>query len=440
MVKVILVSICVLILFGTLMFVFSGCRKSAATAILFGSDCHIDAGDESSRQIFQDVIAHAYKTQPQLDAVALAGDLANNGTIEDYAAFKSIKEASVKKNTDFTACMGNHEWYMYGWGVDVLKNPGMKEEMQSMFEAYTECAIESDIKVNGIHIIAVSPDNEMDVYRTREAYARHQIQEAAREDPNKPIFLIAHKNVDHTVISTFSVGSDSTESMAPDWSDEFKEFLAQYPQLIYISGHTHNSLKDARSIYQTAYTHVNDGCMRSGEYIIANISKDNVVTLHRMDAVNDEEIGSPWVIDIKAVKESREQLTYGESRYEKSAVLNFEEDARLSVREVTATEVTLEWPEASGKDEVECDYAESYILSVTNKATGERIDPNGVTDEWYEGYIRIWFDAYYGIFNSRQITVSGLEPNTAYIAEIFAVNPLDKPGNTIRTEFTTSAA
>ena len=417
----------------------AGGNKSATTTILFGSDCHIDAGDESSRQRFQEVIAHAYKKRPRLDAIALAGDLVNNGTNEDYTVFQSAKETLVKKDTAFTACMGNHEWYLYGWGVDVLKNPGMKEEMQSMFKAYTGCGVESDIKVNGIHIISLSPDNEMDVYHTREAYARKQITAAAEESPDKPIFLIAHKNVDHTVISTFVVGSDSTESRAPDWSRSFKEFLAQYPQLIYISGHTHNSLKDARSIYQTAYTHVNDGCMRSGEYITADISQDNVVTLHRMNAVNDEEIEKPWVIDIKAVKESRKHLTYGDSRYEKSAELNFEEGAGIAVQKDTATAVTLEWPPASGKDPVECDYAESYILSVTNQETGERIVPEGADVEWYEGYIRIRQDSYYGVFNSRQITVGGLAPNTVYIAEIFAINPLDKPGNTIRTEFTTPA-
>ena len=284
--------------------ILADCGKAAPTAIMFGSDCHIDAADISSSEMFRNVISHAFKQVPKLDAVALAGDLVNNGAAEDYEAFNAVRESVIKKDTRFTACMGNHEWYKYGWGVDVLKNPGMKEEMQEDFRRFTGCDIESDITVNGIHIIAVSPDNEMDYYHTRESYVREHIQTAAKEDPNKPIFLIVHKNVDHTVIATFTEGSDSTESMAPDWSAEFKAFMAQYPQLIYISGHTHNSLKESGNIYQTSYTHINDGCMRSGEYLMVNISEKNVVVIHRMDAVNDREIGSPWVIDMKAVKES----------------------------------------------------------------------------------------------------------------------------------------
>lgn len=275
------------------------------TVIMFGSDCHVDAKDESSSHMLQKVIAHAYQTASRLDAIALAGDLVNNGTLEDYAAFQAVRRNVVKDNTAFTACMGNHEWYAYGWGVDVLKNPGMKEVMQEYFKNFTGCEIESDITVNGMHILGVSPDNEMDCYRNREEYLKERIQAAASENPDSPIFLIVHKNVDHTVSSTFDTASDNTEGMAPDWSEEFKAFMARYPQLIYISGHTHDSLKDPGSIYQAAYTHINDGCMRSGEYLIAEISQDHIVTLHKMDAENDREIGTPWVIDRKALKKGR---------------------------------------------------------------------------------------------------------------------------------------
>ncbi len=299
---------CVPVRSSTLMSALSDCSKSKTIAIMFGSDCHIDAADESSFQMFKDVIAHAYKTEPGLTAIALAGDLVNNGTVEDYAAFQAAKSASVKTVTAFTACMGNHEWYMYGWGVDVLKNPGMKEEMQGNFTSFTGCKIESDITVNGIHIISASPDNEMDYYHTREEYLKKHIEAAAKEAPDKPIFLISHKNVDHTVIATYAEDTDSTESMAPDWSSDFKAFMARYPQLIYISGHTHNSLNDSGNLYQTSYTHINDGCMRAGEYLIANISENNVVFIHKMDAVNDKEIGKPWVIDIKALKKSKDNL------------------------------------------------------------------------------------------------------------------------------------
>lgn len=434
-------SVCafIFILGGILMLGLSGCQESGPVAILFGSDAHVDVTDMDSSSMLRKVVKHAYEKEPELDAMVMVGDLVNNGTDEEYSTLMSILKDIKKDDTKFTACMGNHEWYKYGWGVNVLANAGMSEEMQSMFESYTKCGIKSDIKVKGIHIISVSPDNEMDVYHTREAYARKQIEAAAKEDPDKPIFFVAHKNVDHTVISTWNGADDSITGLAPDWSDEFKAFLAQYPQLIYISGHTHNSIKDSRSIYQEAYTHVNDGCMRYGEYLMVNISTDNVVTIHRMDAQNDQEIGDPWVIDIKAVKESKDNFKYGAARYEASAQLNFSQDAELSIDQITPNSVTVTFPTASGKDEVDCDYVMSYIFTITDKETGEKIDPNGTDDEWPEGHIRVWFDDYYGVFESNTRVFEGLSPNTSYTIEVYAINALDKPGNTIRTEFTTPA-
>lgn len=438
-VKITIIAAAIVLVAAALCIGLTGCatpKPQGTTTIVFGSDSHVSQSVEDLKK----AVNKMYKLDKDLDAIAIVGDLVDNGTISEYLLFESTLRSEMKEETVFTACMGNHEWYKLGWGVDIAAN-GLTNEIRDEFQFYIGCKPESDVEVNGIHIIAVSPDNELDSYSSHEEYLKERIQNAAKENPDRPIFLICHKNVAHTVITTWFEGKEGALGFAPDWSQDFLDFMAEYPQLIYISGHTHNSVKDALSIYQDDYTHVNDGCMLNGEFLYTEISENNVVTIHRIDYLANEEVGEPWVIDIPAIKKDKANMKYTtEARYDASATLQFESD-ELVIEEVTPESVTVTYPTvAEAKDDVECNYLSSYIFTITEKATGKKIDTNGVSDQWVEGHYRIFADEYYGKMNSTNTTFEGLTPDTEYTIEVYPLNPLFKPGETISAEFKTPAA
>ena len=416
---------------------FAGCNKKpekdakwAGTTIAVGSDVHIGAAPERI-EYFRSAFDTFYAMDPALDAVVFNGDVVDNGFDEEYKQYSDIVNEKKKEWTTYVATMGNHEWYRGGWGVDIIAN-GFTKEYQKAFVDGTGQPIQSDTVVNGIHIIAVAPDNEMDYYHSREVFIKRSVRAAAKEDPNKPIFLVVHKPVAYTVINSWDDATGGTTEYAPDWTDSFMEFLAQYPQIVYISGHTHDSVSEPLSIYQENFTSVNDGCIGNGDGLFIHVSNENVVTIHRLNTLDGSELGEPWVIDIPKVIESKDNFTYDKKRYDASATLTFP-DPTFVLNEQGTDSVTITLPRATGEDEIGCGYALEYLVQILDKSTNTYVP---VSPD-YPG-TRFGFFTKKGEINlDKQFT--GLTPGTDYTLELFAVNALYKPSETITFDFSTLA-
>lgn len=402
---------------------------AGSTTIAFGSDIHIGAAEER-KDNFRSAFDTFYKMDPYLDAVAFAGDLVDNGYDNEYKVYSNIVKEKIKPDTAYTAVMGNHEWYRDGWGLDVIAN-GFTKKYQRYFTNGTGQAIASDRVVNGIHIIAVSPDNEMDYYHSREAFIRKAVKAAAAEDPNKPIFLVAHKPAAYTVVSSWDDASGTTAGCAPDWTPEFSAFLAQYPQIIYISGHSHDTIKNPLSIHQKDFTSINDGSIASGEGLFVHVSEDNLVTVFRLNTADGAYLADPWVIDIPKVVESKDNFTYGDKRYEASATLEFKNPAFV-LESRGRDRVTISLPEATGEDEVGCGYPQYYIAQILDKKENTYVPKPDSTETKYYFYVDD------GKIDLRK-EFKGLTPGTDYVLQLYAINPLFKPSETITFDFSTRA-
>lgn len=137
---------------------FSGCHKNSDsgdfkevsagkdTKIAFMSDVHVSAntdGTDGTSAKFDHALKSMYALAPELDAIAVAGDLTQDGTSAQYKNFMKIVEDNKKDNTQLITCMGNYEWYKSGWGIDILKN-GLTENIQESYASETGGKVEDN--------------------------------------------------------------------------------------------------------------------------------------------------------------------------------------------------------------------------------------------------------------------------------------------------------
>ena len=205
-----------------------------------------------------------------LDCMVLPGDLTNTGSQDDAIKFYEIFTAALKNpEMPLLYSTGNHDQLVEGGG-----------EGEYLREAFSDAAYAADVVtdgpgysrhsvVNGIHFIELDGDDYEvgGILYTKAAheFLRDSLAEAAADAPGKPIFVIAHTSIPGTV-----AGSNC---MAPDfptliWStDELRECLSGYPQVVLLSGHTHYSQNSDRTIYQDDFTMLNIGPM---QYMITN--------------------------------------------------------------------------------------------------------------------------------------------------------------------------
>ena len=200
-----------------------------------------------------------------LDCMVLPGDLTNTGSKDDAVKFYEIFTAALNNpEMPLLYSTGNHDQYAEGGG-----------EGEYLRQAFSDAAYAADVVtdgpgysrhsiVNGIHFIEID-GNDYEVggilyTKAAHRFLRDSLAQAAADAPGLPIFVIAHTSIPGTV-----AGSNC---MAPDfptliWStDELRESLAGYPQVILLSGHTHYSQNSDRTIYQDDFTMLNVGPMQ----------------------------------------------------------------------------------------------------------------------------------------------------------------------------------
>lgn len=205
----------------------------------------------------------AAKSPRGLDALAIPGDLTNNGLqAEIDTLVKYFTAEPTIKDKPFIFASGNHD----------LFNENVSKFTQRMKASLPATAYAADIKpfgandsrhtvVNGIHFIQINVDNyewSKGVYLTPTLqWLEAEMEEASKADPTKPIFVLSHLAITNTV-----TGSDYTSPNVPEmvWAcDYIKPILDKYPQAFLLSGHTHYSMNNERDIMQDRFTMMNIG-------------------------------------------------------------------------------------------------------------------------------------------------------------------------------------
>lgn len=176
-----------------------------------------------------------------------------------------------------------------------------------------------------------------------------KLADTAKKFPGKPIFVIDHIPALNTTHNSITAGSI--------WK---RPVLNKFPQVIHISGHTHNSLFNEQCIWQGEYTAVNAGCLKAffssdtperntyTEVLIMEVYR-NKVLFRRYSLPNEKEYrpSTPWCVPLPFVPETAPYNP--KRRYADSEEPAFPADAKISFTpdRIPFTSVEISFPSAS---------------------------------------------------------------------------------------------
>lgn len=173
-----------------------------------------------------------------VDMILFAGDIGDGGTKYAFKTYAETLDAVYgSEKPIIQTIMGNHDH----WSPSLFYHTNHVRA----FEKIVGVPVRTHYVVNGFHFIGASPDSgSMTVgYAKTVDWIDEQIRLAQADGTDKPIFLLTHQQPLDTCY-----GSD-------DWGEEnLGRVLRKYPNVVNISGHSHYSILDERSVWQGAYT------------------------------------------------------------------------------------------------------------------------------------------------------------------------------------------
>jgi predicted phosphodiesterase len=262
------------------------------------SDTHFgnENGIGSEKRVTQTLRNLTNKTP--LDAIFVVGDITDMGQEQEYDMAEAVfgNTANVPAGVKIYYVMGNHDNH----AGDVSADRFCKRLHQPLHQYFS---------LKGYPFITLSMTGSRGESYNEEAqrFLSDKLAEAARDYPDKPIFVFEH-------IPTINTSYGS----APWGQLVLTPILSRYPQVIVFTGHTHTPVGDPRSIHQDMFTSINDGNVswceveegeqltggtiieRSDEVnegLIVNVLTDGNVEVERWDTWRNEEILPRWLVE-----------------------------------------------------------------------------------------------------------------------------------------------
>lgn len=261
---------------------FCGLEAFAATPGLFSadrplmsfgaiSDIHIRHPKSTIKNrtwIFEHALEW-YRKQG-VDAVVIAGDLANKGLTEELemvgAAWRKVfpeNKGADGRKVEKVFITGNHDHDACGYGAEVrelypdpkdfeahkLANDYSTHWLSAFDEPYAPIYMK---EIGGYRFVGSHWDDggiHQFGLRLKEFLGEHR-DELKGE---RPFFYIQHPHPRGTVYGDLAAGSDDDGVVT--------QLLSEFPNAIAFSGHSHWTITDERAIWQGAFTSVNLGCL-----------------------------------------------------------------------------------------------------------------------------------------------------------------------------------
>lgn len=345
-------------------------------------------------------IAKADDEYNNLDAFLINGDITNDGNIDQFAGFKVVADKYIKSETELLPIIANNHDFR-----------NMKKQTVAYFSQLMGKDTDYHKVVNGYHFIGISTSDVEGVNYTEEqrVWLKAQLDEAVKDDPNKPIFVSQHEHVRNTVY-----GSSDFDG----WGiDDFSDILEQYPQVVDFSGHSHYPLNDPRSVWQGSFTAIGTGALAymeltvedqrkvhptgnglEAQFWIVELDKDSNMRLRGIDLI-EEKVLCEYILANPANPDNREYTP--EKQTARSTAPVFDEDAKLKVTKL-ARNISVKFDAAKSTN---TEPVFLYKVKVTN-SDGEVVKSDWVLPKYYSATVEKTERLNLGKFDKGDYTVS----------------------------------
>ena len=345
-------------------------------------------------------IAKADDEYNNLDAFLINGDITNDGNIDQFAGFKVVADKYIKSETELLPIIANNHDFR-----------NMKKQTVAYFSQLMGKDTDYHKVINGYHFIGISTSDVEGVNYTEDqrVWLKAQLDEAVKDDPNKPIFVSQHEHVRNTVY-----GSSDFDG----WGiDDFSDILEQYPQVVDFSGHSHYPLNDPRSVWQGNFTAIGTGALAymeltvedqrkvhptgnslEAQFWIVELDKDSNMRLRGIDLI-EEKVLCEYILANPANPNNREYTP--EKQTARSTAPVFEEDAKLKVTKL-AKNISVKFDAAKSTN---TEPIFLYKVKVTN-SDGEVVKSDWVLPKYYSATVEKHEKIKLGKFEKGEYTVS----------------------------------
>jgi 3',5'-cyclic-AMP phosphodiesterase len=217
------------------------------------SDLHISMYDATTAAKLKLALDDVTNFESKVDTVVFGGDLTDYGTVNEYNQLKEI--LSAYKLPKFYGNMGNHDYYdiwidKFG-GFNTAAFPIGKTDAQSRQRFQQFIGVEKpyhDVLLNGVLLIMLSQETYMQERpEVGEGawYSEEQLKwfkaKVVEHNDGKPIFVFIHQPLPN-------IGEDGgSHRLIP--AKAFRDILKSYPNIIVISGHTHQDFDNGTTHY-----------------------------------------------------------------------------------------------------------------------------------------------------------------------------------------------
>ena len=269
---------------GSRLFAAAGFRAGGKPNVRFGvvSDIHITkVGEGEQMEAWGNNLTFRHTLEwfrdQNVDAVMIAGDMADNGMVEQmeavaqawYAVFPGDRYPDGRQ-IEKVFVLGNHDYHGYLYGDHAEKlYPDMslrvKHVLRSDFATRWKRIFNEDYTrfyrktINGYDFLGQHWDDGKGMetnYGSCDFGAELQAFLDAKGktlDPSRPFFYVQHPHPKDTCYGPWAWGHDS---------GKVTKALSAFPNAVAFSGHSHYSLTDERSIWQGAFTSVGTSSLR----------------------------------------------------------------------------------------------------------------------------------------------------------------------------------
>lgn len=359
------------------------------------SDVHINEtnkdGEEKFKSAILRLVVEAKKDDADgIDALAIAGDIADKGKVSEVQTFANIVKTYFP-NKNVMLATGNHD----------ISGVRMQDYYNALGAEYFANDVDSDIAsgsrhcvVNGYHFIFIEPVK----YGNNCPYAEQTIEwldktleNITKENPNAYIFVFTHPMIYETCY-----GSD----LGAFWyTTHLTSTLEKYSQVMTFGGHLHFPINDERSIMQTKFTSLGCGSVRylaiEGGYdnasgtvpdnaysvssgLLVQVDANGHCRITRMFFSQNTKFKEAW--EISAPKADGSHLTkYTQDRANgnKAPVLSGElKFTPAADPDIAAGNISI----AAGTDD---DFVHHYVIKVIDKASGTTVNTYNVLSDFY---------------------------------------------------------